>query len=78
VLDSTVDRNIDATFDIEPGGEIDVTGRILVIDDFPAMSQRWIGMRVVGPPELDETGTIDNFAQAVAVQALFASGFDRD
>jgi hypothetical protein len=78
VLDSTVDRNIDATFDIEPGGEIDVTGRILVIDDFPATSQRWIGMRVVGPPELDETGTIDNFAQAVAVQALFASGFDRD
>jgi hypothetical protein len=78
MLDATIDRNIDVTFDIAPGGSLDVTGRILVIDDFPGELRRVTGARVIGPTGLDETETADNFAEVAVVQALFASGFDGD
>lgn len=73
-LDAT-GRDVVATFDIEPGGTLEVTGRILVLD-FPQGEARKLGARVVGPPGLDETDTIDNFTFATFTQALFASGFD--
>lgn len=75
VLDAT-GRDVNATFDIAPGGTLDISGRILPLD-FPGdASQAWIGARVLGPPGLDEAETADNFARANVVMALFTGGFD--
>jgi outer membrane protein assembly factor BamB len=75
VLDAT-GRDVHATFDIAPGGMLEISGRILPLD-FPGdSSQGWIGARVLGPPELDESDTTDNFARANVAIALFAGGFD--
>ena len=75
VLDASR-RDVDAMFDIAPGGALEISGRILPLD-FPGDgSQRWIGARVLGPSDLDEADTTDNFARAGVVQALFADGFE--
>ena len=70
-------RDIVATFDIAPGGTVEVTGRILVID-FPVGDTARLGARVVGPSALDEHDTANNFTRATLALALFADGFDGD
>jgi outer membrane protein assembly factor BamB len=71
-------RDVNATFDIAPGGTLEISGRILPLD-FPAdTSPAWIGARVLGPPGLDERDTSDNFARTEVAMALFAGGFDGD
>lgn len=75
VMDAT-GRDVNATFDIAPGGTLEISGRILPLD-FPAdTSPAWIGARVLGPPGLDERDTSDNFARTNVTMALFAGGFD--
>jgi hypothetical protein len=71
----TTGRDVVATFDIAPGGTLEVSGRILVLD-FGGGGAHKLGARVVGPPALNESDTIDNFAFATFAQALFANGFD--
>jgi hypothetical protein len=75
VLDATGDA-VYATFDIAPGGRVDVAGKILVLDSSSGDGSRSFGVRVAGPAGLDESDTIDNFARASTQQVLFADGFD--
>jgi outer membrane protein assembly factor BamB len=76
VVDTSI-RDVVATFDIAPGGTVEVTGRVLVVD-FPGGDTARIGARVVGPTALDEHETANNFARATVTLALFADGFDGD
>ncbi|HEY6941717.1 PQQ-binding-like beta-propeller repeat protein [Dokdonella sp.] len=74
--DCTVDTasgNVDATFDIAPGGSIEVRGSVLVldIDAIPLLSAM-----AYGPSGLAEQDTIDNFAGVALAQSLFVDGFD--
>ncbi|MEO7756008.1 MAG: hypothetical protein ABIS07_05485, partial [Dokdonella sp.] len=72
VLDTRT-GNVDATFDIAPGGSVHITGQVRVLDQsvHPTMSARtW------GPLRLSEQDIIDNFAQTTFTQSLFANGFD--
>ncbi|MEO5560837.1 MAG: PQQ-binding-like beta-propeller repeat protein [Dokdonella sp.] len=72
VLDTRT-GNVDATFDISPGGSVDITGQVRVLDQsvHPTMSARtW------GSLGLSEQDVLDNFAQAAVTQTLFADGFD--
>ena len=75
VVDASGD-DIRATFDIAPGGRVDIAGKILVLDASSGDGTRWLGMRVLGPTGFDESDTIDNFARTSTQQVLFADGFD--
>lgn len=65
--------NVDATFDIAPGGSIEVRGnvRVLDIEAIPLLSAM-----AYGPSGLAEQDTIDNFAGIVLAQSLFVDGFE--
>ncbi|MEO7324469.1 MAG: PQQ-binding-like beta-propeller repeat protein [Dokdonella sp.] len=72
VLDTRT-GNVSATFDIAPGGSVDITGQVRVLDHsvYPGMYARtW------GPLGLSEQDILDNFAQVTVTQSLFANGFD--
>lgn len=72
VLDTRT-GHVDATFDIAPGGSVDITGQVRVLDQsiYPALS-----VRTWGPLSLSEQNVLDNFAQVAVKQSLFANGFD--
>lgn len=65
--------NVSATFDIAPGGSVDITGKVRVLDHavYPQ-----IYARTWGPLGLSEQDILDNFAHAAVTQSLFADGFE--
>lgn len=65
--------NVHATFDIQPGGSVTISGemRVLVNDEVS-----YFGGVVAGPVGLSESDTINNFARSTVVQSLFADGFE--
>lgn len=75
--DCTLDTrtgNVRATFDLAPGGTVDVSGSVRVLDadgETPAMTAT-----TYGPTGLSESDTIDNFARVDLIQSLFVDGFD--
>jgi hypothetical protein len=72
VMDTTR-GDLDATFDIAPGGTVDITGQVRVLDQatHPSMYAR-----VWGPMDLTEDDVVDNLAQVTPAQSLFADGFE--
>ncbi|HEU4663749.1 MAG TPA: PQQ-binding-like beta-propeller repeat protein [Dokdonella sp.] len=69
----TASGNLDATFDVAPGGSIEVRGSVRVLDrdGIPLLSAM-----AYGPSGLAEHDTIDNFAGVALAQSLFVDGFD--
>jgi hypothetical protein len=66
--------NVRATFDLAPGGTVDVSGSVRVLDadrETPAITAT-----TYGPIGLSESDTIDNFARVDLIQSLFVDGFD--
>lgn len=66
--------NVRATFDLAPGGTVDVSGTVRVLDadrEKPAITAT-----TYGPIGLAEADTLDNFARVDMVQSLFVDGFD--
>lgn len=65
--------NVSATFDVAPGGSIEIHGsvRVLDIEAIPLLSAM-----TYGPSGLAEQDTIDNFAGVTLAQSLFVDGFD--
>ncbi|MEP7042787.1 MAG: PQQ-binding-like beta-propeller repeat protein [Dokdonella sp.] len=75
VVDGT-SGNVRASFDMLPGGEVDITGQLQVPDTDPASQPTPYGF-VRGPTELNETGALNNFATAPVMQSLFFDGFEQ-
>ena len=73
VLD-TRSGNVHASFDIQPGGQVDISGQVTVRESegFDVAAQTI----VYGPMSLSETNTQNNFSSAVVHQSLFYDGFD--
>ncbi|HET9032111.1 MAG TPA: PQQ-binding-like beta-propeller repeat protein [Dokdonella sp.] len=65
--------NIDATFDIQPGGSVTISGELTVVEESESY---YLSGTVSGPVSLSESNTIDNFSRANIVQPLFANGFE--
>ncbi|MBA8887217.1 hypothetical protein FHW12_001431 [Dokdonella fugitiva] len=65
--------NVNATFDVAPGGSIEVHGNVRVLD-IPAIPL--LSAMAYGPTGLAEQDTIDNFAGVMLAQSLFVDGFD--
>lgn len=65
--------NVNASFDIQPGGSIEVSGDVTVLDSttIPTLSAM-----VSGPIGLSEQDTRNNFTSAVVTQSLFFDGFE--
>ncbi|HEY6941716.1 hypothetical protein, partial [Dokdonella sp.] len=75
ILD-TRSGNLRATFDLAPGGTVDVSGSVRVLD---AVTEKpAITATTYGPVGLSEADTIDNFARVDLAQSLFSDGFDAD
>jgi len=75
IVDARSD-NVDATFDIEPGGSIEISGSVKVVavtqrDDPPVLHAV-----VFGPPGLAEGDTLNNFGSLKISQSLFFNGFE--
>lgn len=64
---------IDATFDIQPGGSVTISGDLIVVDESESY---YLSGTVSGPVSLSESNTIDNFSRATIVQPLFTDGFE--
>ncbi len=66
--------NIHVSFDIQPGGLVDISGQIVVLEspDSPAP----FTAVVYGPAGLSEQDTINNFARTSIMQCLFCDGFE--
>lgn len=64
---------INALFDISPGGSIDITGQIRVLD---ATDTETFTATTYGPIGLSEQDTLNNFARTTVTQSLFRDGFD--
>ena len=66
--------NVEAAFDITPGGQIDVSGQVTVLPwpdtpyPFHAAAR--------GPIGLSESNTLNNFVSVAITQSLFRDGFD--
>jgi len=76
VIDST-SGNLRASFDLSPGGTIQIDGQMQVLDAEPATDPASYGF-VVGPTALSETDTSNNFATAPPItQSLFFDGFEQ-
>jgi hypothetical protein len=65
--------SIDATFDIQPGGSVTISGEMTVVEESESY---YLSGVVSGPVSLSETNTIDNFSRANLVQPLFQDGFE--
>jgi len=65
--------NIQASFDIKPGGKIDISGQVraLIGSDNP-----FVEGFVYGPTGLMEQDTINNFARTGLVESIFFGGFE--
>jgi hypothetical protein len=72
VLDPRSDTIV-ATFDIQPGGRVDITGWI---HDTDVADPAQLSAIVVGPIGLNELVTADNAARATVDQSLFFDGFE--
>ena len=70
---TTVSGNLDARFDIQAGGSIDVSGQLLALDSSAAPT---LDAFVYGPIGLSEQDTLNNFVSASIAQSLFFDGFD--
>ena len=64
---------IDATFDIQPGGTVEISGRVRIIQNFEL---NYFGGVVAGPIGLNESNTINNFWRTTLVPGIFANDFD--
>jgi len=69
-------ESVRATFDIEPGGSVELTGSISVIDIGSRTDPPTINAVVYGPPGLAEPETANNFASAAIKQSIFLNGFE--
>lgn len=68
--------NVRAAFDVQPGGRVEITGRVRVL---PVPDETaTFNARTWGPIGLAEPDTFNNFGQATVAQSLFADGFDGD
>lgn len=75
VIDSRADA-LRASFDIEPGGSVEVTGSVMVIDIGSRTYPPAIHAVVYGAPGLAEPETVSNFTSAAIKQSIFFNGFD--
>lgn len=66
--------NLYSTFDISPGGQIDIDGDVTYLDMGPDTAT--IGVAAYGPIGLLEQDTVNNFASAKTVESLFFNGFE--
>ncbi len=64
---------IDATFDIQPGGSVTISGELKVVE---MVESSYLSGTLSGPVSLSESSTVDNFSRSNIVQALFANGFE--
>ena len=74
VVDGT-SGNVRVSFDMLPGGEVDITGQLEVLGSDADLQPTPYGF-VRGPTELNETSTLNNFATAPIAQSLFFDGFE--
>ena len=63
-----------ASFDIQPGGHVDITAHIRVLES--TNETPTFRMAVQGPSGLNETETRNNFSSLTIAQSLFIGGFD--
>jgi hypothetical protein len=71
VLD-TASGVVNASFDIQPGGHVDITGQVSVS---LAPGNLLLPALVYGPTGLSEQDTLDNFAMLSLTDEIFANGF---
>lgn len=69
--------NVHASFDMQPGGEVDITGRVQVLD-INANLLRAPYAQIRGPTDLSEPETGNNFTSTSVLQSLFYDGFEQD
>ncbi|RYD16164.1 MAG: hypothetical protein EOP90_05045 [Lysobacteraceae bacterium] len=65
--------HVRASFDLDPGGSVEIHGEVLALDD--ADSQQLSAM-ATGPLSLSEEDSIDNFDRVEILQSLFRNGFE--
>ena len=65
--------HVRASFDMAPGGNVEIRGEVLVLD---ATDSQRVSAMVTGPLALSEEDSIDNFARVDILQSLFANGFE--
>ncbi|MEO5626682.1 MAG: hypothetical protein ABIQ70_11800, partial [Dokdonella sp.] len=70
---TTLSGNLDARFDIQSGGSIDVSGDVQALDGGENAS---LDAMAYGPMGLSEQETLNNFASVSMTQSLFFDGFD--
>lgn len=70
-LDSSLDQ-VTASFDIQPGGQIEISGQVSVSQ---APGNLMLPAIVYGPTGLSEQDTLDNFATLSMTDEIFANGF---
>jgi hypothetical protein len=73
VLDAKA-GNLHATFDIQPGGQVDIYGDVTYID--MGADTAAIDAVVYGPVGLLEQNTVNNFARSTTLESLFFNGFE--
>ena len=73
VVDTT-SGNVHATFDIQPGGSVDISGQVRVLDN--AASTQHVEEVVYGPIGLREPDTGNNLSRTDVEQVIFADGFE--
>lgn len=71
VLDTALGA-VNASFDIHPGGEVDVSGQVTVSE---APSDSLFPALVYGPVGLSEQDTLNNFATLSLTDEIFSDGF---
>lgn len=66
-------NNLVVTFDVQPGGSIELSGQI---DDLRGPERTWVAVGTHGPTSLDESDTTNNFARIQVDRSLFRNGFE--
>jgi outer membrane protein assembly factor BamB len=66
--------NVRVSFDVQPGGSVDVAGQVTVTPSF-SDTQELHGI-VFGPTGLAESDTSNNFGRAIVIESLFKNGFE--
>ena len=64
---------IQVSFDMQPGGRIDVSGQIVVSTN---LDTAVLNAMIYGPISLNESNTVNNFARAAIREIIFANGFE--
>lgn len=65
--------NVHASFDIQPGGSIEINGQMRIVEN---RADDYFGGVVAGPTSLSEPDTLNNFSRVKIVRSLFTDGFD--